>query len=239
MSVREFAAHLGVSERVVSKWEAGHERMRPRPLNQSALDTSLATADMETKSRYTQIVDSRGGCKPLRQVTSHERVSPLTSEAVHLVRHPLDGAVMTLIDAGPFRVAKCKLVWLPAFYIDVNPITNAQYARFLAATGHRPPSHWPNGSYALADEPDAFHDEPATALGWTDACVYARWASKALPIASQWDRASKGQGAIDLYDIQEWCLVRDRPSQRGPSTAPQGGFRCVTGAADLLALLAI
>jgi DNA-binding transcriptional regulator YiaG len=36
MSVREFAAHLGVSDRMVSKWEAGGPGLRPRPVNQGA-----------------------------------------------------------------------------------------------------------------------------------------------------------------------------------------------------------
>jgi transcriptional regulator with XRE-family HTH domain len=45
LSVREFAAHLGVSDRMVSKWEAGGANIRPRPVNQAALDTSLRRAD--------------------------------------------------------------------------------------------------------------------------------------------------------------------------------------------------
>jgi transcriptional regulator with XRE-family HTH domain len=44
MSLREFAQHLGVSHRMVSKWEAGGARIQPRPVNQSALDTRLARA---------------------------------------------------------------------------------------------------------------------------------------------------------------------------------------------------
>ncbi|MGH3468647.1 MAG: helix-turn-helix domain-containing protein, partial [Thermocrispum sp.] len=38
MSIREFAAHLGVSDRMVSKWEAAGEHFQPRPMNQAALD---------------------------------------------------------------------------------------------------------------------------------------------------------------------------------------------------------
>ncbi|MET8993418.1 helix-turn-helix domain-containing protein [Nonomuraea wenchangensis] len=34
MSIRQFAAHLGVSERLVSKWEAGGEKLHPRPVDQ-------------------------------------------------------------------------------------------------------------------------------------------------------------------------------------------------------------
>lgn len=51
MSVREFAAHLGVSDRMVSKWEAGGRRIRPRPINQQALDTSLRQADPDARER--------------------------------------------------------------------------------------------------------------------------------------------------------------------------------------------
>ena len=43
MSVREFAAHLGISDRMVSKWEAGGDSIRPRSLNQAA----LVLADVE------------------------------------------------------------------------------------------------------------------------------------------------------------------------------------------------
>jgi hypothetical protein len=52
MSVRAFADHLGVGERMVSKWEAGGDSIIPRPVNQAALDTSLASADTEVRSRF-------------------------------------------------------------------------------------------------------------------------------------------------------------------------------------------
>ena len=42
MSIRQFAGHLGVGERLISKWEAGGEKLHPRPINQEALDTCLA-----------------------------------------------------------------------------------------------------------------------------------------------------------------------------------------------------
>lgn len=52
MSVREFGAHLGVSDRMVSKWEAGGSRIVPRPINQAALDTCLARASPEVQARF-------------------------------------------------------------------------------------------------------------------------------------------------------------------------------------------
>lgn len=49
LSVRQFADHLGVSDRMVSKWESGSI---PRPVNQAALDTALARAGHEVHARF-------------------------------------------------------------------------------------------------------------------------------------------------------------------------------------------
>jgi hypothetical protein len=71
MSVTEFAVHLGVSGRMVAKWEAGGESIRPRPINQAALDTSLAMATEEVKSRFTHIlVGARNSTESCLSVSS-------------------------------------------------------------------------------------------------------------------------------------------------------------------------
>lgn len=52
MSVREFASHLGVSDRMASKWESGVGNCRPRQSNQAALDTALARADESARRLF-------------------------------------------------------------------------------------------------------------------------------------------------------------------------------------------
>ncbi|MEW2594309.1 DUF5919 domain-containing protein [Micromonospora aurantiaca] len=52
MSIRDFAEHLGVSERTVSKWEAGRDAVQPRPEMQAALDTALTRAGNEVHRRF-------------------------------------------------------------------------------------------------------------------------------------------------------------------------------------------
>lgn len=52
MSVRVFAAHLGVSNRTVSKWEAGGEQLTPLPDSQALLDTALERADAAVRERF-------------------------------------------------------------------------------------------------------------------------------------------------------------------------------------------
>lgn len=52
MSVRGFAAHLGVSDRTVSKWEAGGEQLTPLPDSQALLDTALERAGAAVQERF-------------------------------------------------------------------------------------------------------------------------------------------------------------------------------------------
>lgn len=52
MSIREFAARLGVNPRMVSKWEAAAAGITPRPVNQAALDTLWQQADDPAKARF-------------------------------------------------------------------------------------------------------------------------------------------------------------------------------------------
>jgi hypothetical protein len=52
MSVRAFAAFIEVSDRMVSKREAGGDATRPRPVNQGALDTTLSLCTPEMQARF-------------------------------------------------------------------------------------------------------------------------------------------------------------------------------------------
>jgi hypothetical protein len=56
MTVREFGAHLGVSDRMVSAWEAGGVRLQPRAINQAALDTSLTKCTDEERQRFADLL---------------------------------------------------------------------------------------------------------------------------------------------------------------------------------------
>ena len=58
-TVREFAEDLGVSPRTVSKWEAGGAGHLPRPELQAALDTSLAQATDEQRTRFETAISAR------------------------------------------------------------------------------------------------------------------------------------------------------------------------------------
>jgi transcriptional regulator with XRE-family HTH domain len=58
LSIRAFAAHLGVDARTVNKWEARGGTITLRPATQSLMDTALDRAPEEVKTRFTQTADS-------------------------------------------------------------------------------------------------------------------------------------------------------------------------------------
>lgn len=60
MSLRTFAAYLGVGERTVSKWEKGGTSTTPRPDTQAILDTALAQAAEAAQVRFAQLLNSQG-----------------------------------------------------------------------------------------------------------------------------------------------------------------------------------
>ncbi|MHB1236886.1 MAG: formylglycine-generating enzyme family protein [Gallionella sp.] len=78
-------------------------------------------------------------------------------------------------------------VYLKAYRIDKYPVTNAQYARFIAATGHRPPSDWKGGKI---QQGELLY--PVTLVNWYDATAYAKWAGKRLPTEAEWEKAARG-----------------------------------------------
>jgi transcriptional regulator with XRE-family HTH domain len=54
LSIRDFAARLGVGARTVNKWEARQTGITPLPYMQQVLDTALERASDEVKARFTE-----------------------------------------------------------------------------------------------------------------------------------------------------------------------------------------
>lgn len=88
---------------------------------------------------------------------------------------------------------------LARYAIDLTPVTNAEFARFLRASGYRPRhpenflKHWQGGAPPAGKE-----DHPVVYVDLDDARAYARWAGKRLPTELEWQYAAEGPEAL-LY----------------------------------------
>jgi formylglycine-generating enzyme required for sulfatase activity len=88
-------------------------------------------------------------------------------------------------EPAPYRVT------LKPFYLAATETTNAQYARFLKATGHPAPLYW-------QDKNLNGQNQPVVGVTWQDAQAFCRWLTREtgvlhrLPTEAEWEAAARG-----------------------------------------------
>ncbi|MFD7861396.1 formylglycine-generating enzyme family protein [Streptomyces sp. NPDC059783] len=179
---KDFAHLVGVNPRQIPRWKSRGESIELELDNQAALDTALAQAPLDVQQRFAALMTERAAAQ------HDERAEELLRRSPSSRRHPVDGKLMTMVEAGIYLSGPDnRSVWLEPFVIDIYPTTNADYELFVLATNHRPPQHWPDGRC-----PAALATHPVVWVSWLDAAEYARWAGKSLPTARQWEKAARG-----------------------------------------------
>lgn len=113
---------------------------------------------------------------------------------------PIDGKAQVWISAGEFLYGDDKrTLTLPGFWIDVTPITQAEYLRFIQANPNYPVPYFDatwsqpyNWDRRARIPPPSKADHPVVLVSWYDAMAYAKWAGKQLLTEEEWEKAARG-----------------------------------------------
>jgi len=148
------------------------------------------------------------------------------------------------VDTAAFEIERWSsaqaqgTVDLPSFYIGRYEVTVAQYAAFVAATGHPVPD-----PASLRAPPD----HPVTSVAWTDAIAYTRWLEDELstsartprtlavrlregwrvelPTEAQWEKAARGTDGR-IYPWGDHPRT-DRATFQARAPTPVGTYGCL------------
>jgi len=124
---------------------------------------------------------------------------------------------MLYVAEGNHQFRNLEPVQVPAFWLDINEVTNRQFEEFVDAGGYQNPGHWQHAfekdgetlswnaaialfvdstgrpgpsTWSLGDFPDGRGDEPVGGVSWYEAAAYAEFAGKSLPTVYHWRQAA-------------------------------------------------
>jgi formylglycine-generating enzyme required for sulfatase activity len=130
-----------------------------------------------------------------------------------------------------------KAVRVPAFYLDVSPVTNADFLAFVRANPDwrrsRAAEIFAERGYLaswagdLETGPGAPADSPVIDVSWFAARAYARWRGRRLPSVAEWERAAQAgfeseKGADEPAYREAILAWFSRPAPPTPAAAGSG-----------------
>lgn len=167
---------------------------------------------------------------------------------------------MALVHAGRFTLGRenagdaspAQTRFLDDFHLDVTPVTNAQFLRFVREGGYENPALWGDDFERAASFRDAsgapgprfwtggrcprgFDRHPVTGISVFEAQAYARFVGKRLPTEEEWEKAARGpDGHVFPWGERFEPRLANTKEARYGRTTEVGRFRAGASAYGLL-----
>jgi formylglycine-generating enzyme required for sulfatase activity len=115
---------------------------------------------------------------------------------------------------------------VPPAFIDVEPVTNAEYGAFARATGIAVPPHW-QGTL-----PESWRDRPVTMIEFDDARACAEWYGKRLLTYAEFEWLTKGSSGSPFPIDENGEVLLSEAAFRAPeipthAKTDEGGWQAL------------
>ena len=207
---------------IVNRVKTQHEKLYSESLKAGG----RIRPDGKTEEQWRRTLNqARDTLTDPQKRSEHIATLPLQPETELKAETPLPSTIqgMVLIPAGEFQMGSndkdasddeqpAHTVYLDAFYMDTNPVTNAEFKKFLNANPDWCKSPlfkmniskaYHNGFYLQHwhknDYPPDKADHPVVHVSWYAAMAYAEWVGKRLPTEAEWEKAARGGKRDSIY----------------------------------------
>ena len=241
---------VSLLSQTVGAWWQRPPSSQPADPNPESLDVAGLPPDVR------RLIRDRRYCKLLSIDAEVSFDPPSIASAWQAVKHD-----MALVPAGEVSLVSDRATstrWgmeligevqprtaVPSLYLDRHCVTNADFARFVAAGGYENPDLWPQeilpnvlqfvdqtghpgpAFWTQGQPPAEKAMHPVVGVCWYESSAYAIWTGKRLPTSPQWQRAGT------------WPQNPDRDSHKlcfpwGNAFDPRRANLQVTGIGDTL-----